>query len=58
MLGAPYRLPNDASADALEDARLDLEDRLNAITARADHWAGHPADDAEHRYGISKEKRG
>jgi len=56
--GAPYRLPKDASADALEDARLDLEDRLNAITARADHWAGHPADDAEHRYGISKEKRG
>jgi len=55
--GAPIRIPKETSPDMLEDARLNLEDRINAITASADAFFGHPRDDAPHRYGISKEKR-
>lgn len=56
--GEPYHVPEGASPETLEQARLDLEDRINAITAKADRWSGHTPDDAEHRYGIGKEKRG
>jgi len=56
--GEVFRLPEKASPDMLKDARLDLEHRLNEITACADARFGHPRDDADHRYGISKEKRG
>ena len=52
MLGAPFDLPDEAETDRLT---LELEDRINAITATADACFGHPPDDAEQRYGIIKE---
>ncbi|MGC6484292.1 MAG: lysophospholipid acyltransferase family protein [Candidatus Puniceispirillales bacterium] len=52
--GAPFDLPDEAETDRLT---LELEDRINAITASADACFGHPPDDAEQRYGIIKEKR-
>ena len=44
VVGKCVRVPKDASAAELEDARLLLEERLTAVTARADTRAGIPAD--------------
>ena len=40
--GAPIHVARDADADALEKARLAVEDGLNAITAEADALVGLP----------------
>jgi hypothetical protein len=58
IFGAPITLAKDADDAALEQARLDLEDAINAVTAEADAVFNHPADDALDRYGIGKAKRG
>ncbi len=41
VIGDPMTIPRDANAAALEQARRDLEDRLNALTAEADRLTGH-----------------
>ncbi|MEQ9349257.1 MAG: lysophospholipid acyltransferase family protein, partial [Alphaproteobacteria bacterium] len=38
--GEPLRIPRDASAETLEEARRDLEQRITAATADADRLAG------------------
>jgi lysophospholipid acyltransferase (LPLAT)-like uncharacterized protein len=40
IVGEPVRVPRDADAAAVEAARRAVEDRLNAITAEADHRLG------------------
>ena len=55
--GKPIKVPARADDDAMEKARLDLEDALNTLTADADTHFGYQADHAEHRYGVGKEKR-
>ena len=55
--GRPITVPANANDAALEKARIDLEDAINELTAEADAHFGHPADHAEHRYGIGKKKR-
>ena len=57
IFGKAIVIPRDANDDQLQQARLDLEDAINALTAEADAVFGHPADDADHRYGIAKDKR-
>lgn len=52
--GEPFSVPQDAD---MAQMTLDLEDRINAITATADEYCGHTPDDAENRYGTIKEKR-
>jgi lysophospholipid acyltransferase (LPLAT)-like uncharacterized protein len=48
ILGEPIEVPANARSEALEAARVELERRLNAITAEADRLTGHapvePAD--------------
>ena len=57
IFGNAITIPSDAEPEALEEARLQLEDAINAVTAEADAVFGHRADDADHRYGIAKDKR-
>lgn len=57
IFGAPIYIAPDASAEDIEKAIISLEDAVNAITAEADAVFGHPADHAEHRYGIVKDKK-
>ena len=40
LWGAPLYVPSDADKAALEEARLTLEERLNALTAQADRMVG------------------
>ena len=40
LWGAPLYVPSDADKAALEEARLILEERLNALTAQADRMVG------------------
>lgn len=55
--GKPIRVDRNLDEVALEKARLELEDAINALTAEADAVFGHPADHTKERYGIGKEKR-
>jgi lysophospholipid acyltransferase (LPLAT)-like uncharacterized protein len=55
--GAPIYIPADADSDALERARLAMEDAINQTTAAADAIFGHTAEHSTQRYGIKKEKR-
>lgn len=53
--GSPFYVAADADADALEEARLTLEERLNALTAEADRMVGaepiEPAGDSARTAG-------
>ena len=40
MWGSPLYVAADADAAAMEEARLTLEERLNALTAEADRMVG------------------
>ena len=43
LFGEPLTVPPGAGKDELEALRLELEQRLNALTAEADRLCGHPA---------------
>lgn len=43
LFGEPLSVPADADRTELERLRLELENRLNALTAEADRLCGHPA---------------
>jgi lysophospholipid acyltransferase (LPLAT)-like uncharacterized protein len=48
VVDEPVRVPADADTAALEAARLEVENKLNRITARAEALVGRPAKGSDH----------
>ena len=57
IIGAPIIIPRDATLEAMEVARLHLENELNRLTVEAEKFCGLAPTKYETRYGVLKEKR-